>query len=130
MANRVAVWSLTPAPPIFLVALQYWAIPVRPEEAEAWWWWTAGAVVVATIVWFGAAPRRFWWLAALISAVAACVFLIALAKLNIALRIAGGVPEVNLLELAAFFSVLAFPMAVVVGLIVGLLCSRRWIIRD
>ena len=128
--TRSRILAVAPILPIFVLALQYWGIQRSPDLPDMWSFWMLLATLVAAVVVFGSLPGR-WWPAAGIGAAVATAGLNAIAiKLNIAWRVAGGVPENWLLELSAIVVVLAIPAALLAGAIAGIACAQRWFVRE
>lgn len=128
--NRALIWALSPALPIFVVALQYWAIRRAPDASDLWVFWVLLATSASAILAFGAFPRRFWWLAGGMGALTVYGFTIVGMKLNVAWRIAAGSPANWWLELSAATLLLAFPAALVVGAVSAVVSARGLITRD
>lgn len=128
--NRALIWALTPALPIFVLALQYWAIRRAPGASDLWVLWVLLATSVSAVLAFGAFPRRFWWLAGIMGALAVYGFTIIGMKLNVAWRIAAGTPANWWLELSAWTLVLTLPAALVVGVVSAVASARGLITRD
>jgi hypothetical protein len=128
--NRALIWALSPALPIFVVALQYWAIRRAPDASD---WWGLGVLLATSasaVLAFGAFPRRFWWLAGGAGALAVYGFTVVGMKLNLGWRIVAGAPANWWLELSAWTLVLALPAALVVGVVSAVVSARGLITRD
>jgi hypothetical protein len=128
--NRALVWALSPALPVFVLALQYWDLRRSPDLPDIWLVWLLLAISASATLFFGAFPKRLWWLAGPLAGVVVFGFLMFSMKLNVAWRVAGGVPEHWLLELSAVAAALAAPVALLVGAVSSLAAAKKWITRD
>jgi hypothetical protein len=128
--NRGLIWALSPAPPIFVLALQHWAVRQSPEATDVWSIWILATTLVSVVFFFGAFPARYWAVSAVGAAVTLFGFSTLAAKLNVAGRIAGGAPENLFLELSAAVFVIAIPVAPLAAVLAGIVCGRGWLVRD
>lgn len=115
--------------PLGLVFAQCVAISRSPDLPDTWLFWNLLAAVVSGALAFGALPRRFWVWAGLGAAIWVFLFSVAVMRLNIAWRVAGGVPEHWLLELSAANMVLAVPAAILAAALAAITSGRGWLAR-
>ncbi len=124
---RIIALLLAVILPPGLVFAQCVAISRSPDLPDVWLFWNLLAAIVSGALGFGIMARRLWVWAGLGAAIWVFTFSVAAMRLNIAWRVAGGVPEHWLLELSAANMVFAVPAAVIGAVLAATASGRAWL---